>query len=81
MVRDLALVYPITLVILMRAAGRNAFRIRIVLTRKLALITSVRIHVWERAELTRNAKSIITNHPAVASLVTPEIHLRLATYQ
>lgn len=81
MVRDLALVYLITLVIPMRAADRNAFRIQIALTRKLALTISARTHVWERAELMRNAKSIITNHLAVASMVTLEIHLRLVTYQ
>lgn len=81
MARDLALVCPITLVILMRAVDRNAFRIRTALTRRLVLTTSARTRAWERVELTRNVKSIIINHPAVAFLVTLETHLLLATYQ
>jgi len=79
--QDLALVYLIILVIPTRVADRNVFRIQIALIQRLVLTTSVRIHVWERAELTRNAKFIIINHLVVVSLVTPETLLRLATYQ
>jgi len=81
MVRDLVLVSLITLAILMKAADRNAFKIQIVLIPKLVLIISVKILVWERVELMRNAKFIIISHPAVVSLVILEIHLRLAIYQ
>ena len=81
MARDLVLVYLIILVIPMRVADRNVFKIQIALIRRLVLTTSARIHVWERAELTRNAKFIIINHLVVVSLVIPETLLLLVTYQ
>lgn len=80
MVRALALVCPITPAIHTRAADRNAFKIRIAFTRRLALTTSARIRALERAELMHSVKFTIISHLAVAFLATPEIHSRLVIY-